>query len=458
MHYGRNNIVVKIRGAGVYAYAILNPITGSFDLMDEREYLQLEEIRAGSRHRDDNAGFIDYLLERGYLFRSRVEEDRAIRRELVRFQREIANSQVQLLLIPTYNCNLACAYCYQEGIPGGPLVTREVVDAFFHYAEDLFSGAKVRPYITLFGGEPLINSPRQQEIIGYIVERCTGAGYELAVVTNGYDLVDYAAILSRARIKEIQVTLDGYREVHDQRRMTKGGGGTFDRIIAGLDEVIRRGMPVNLRTVVDRENMPHLVRLAEFAGEKGWLDLGLSRFKTQIGRNYELFVCYARPQYLLSQVELWREYVELSRVFPVLKKFHRPDFKGIRHLVETGKMYPASFDTCPAAKLEWVFDPHGHIYGCTASCGRKEYRLGIFYPDFRLDEQAVSRWQRRSVRTIPGCRDCRYNVICGGGCGVVAANRTGEILAPDCRPVQDLIELGVNYYLDEILALSEAAG
>lgn len=58
----------------------------------------------------------------------------------------------------------------------------------------------------------------------------------------------------------------------------------------------------------------------------------------------------------------------------------------------------------------------------------------------------------------PGCFDCRYNVICGGGCGVVAANRTGEILAPDCRPVQELIELGVNYYLDEILALSEAVG
>ena len=222
----------------------------------------------------------------------------------------------------------------------------------------------------------------------------------------------------------------------------------------GIGEAVRRQFPINLRTVVDYQNLNDLVNLAGFLETSGWLDLGPERFKTQIGRNYELFSCYAKPEHLMSQVELWAEFTALSRKYPVLRKFHRPDFKGIRHLVDTGELYMASFDTCPAAKTEWVFDLNGHIYGCTAACGREEYRLGSFYPQVELNQERISQWQNRNVLTIPKCRECQYSIICGGGCGVVAANQNGAILSPDCRPVQALIELGIDYYHDDILKMA----
>lgn len=115
----------------------------------------------------------------------------------------------------------------------------------------------------------------------------------------------------------------------------------------------------------------------------------------------------------------------------------------------------ASFDTCPACKTEWVFDLYGNIYGCTASCGREEYLLGTFWPEKRNNQKAVETWQKRDVKSIPKCRECNYDVICGGGCGVVAANRhSGNILSPDCRPIQELMETGVNHYIKEIMAMS----
>ena len=39
-------------------------------------------------------------------------------------------------------------------------------------------------------------------------------------------------------------------------------------------------------------------------------------------------------------------------------------------------------------------------------------------------------------------------MACGGGCGSVAKNRTGDICSPDCRPVKELLELGFAAYIE----------
>lgn len=452
MIIAKNNITVKLRDS--HDYAIFNPLSGSFDVMDEQDRLSLEKSGSGANVAPE---FSDYLLERGYVYQSTEDEQNAIAKASEAFLKETADSQVQLMLIPTYGCNLACVYCYEHGVAAEhKVITKEAVDAFFNYARKNFSDYKIKPYITLFGGEPLVNSPAQRTIIDYIIDRCAEEGYEVAAVTNGYDFPDFVDILKKAHVKEMQFTLDGCRDIHDQRRATANGKGTFDKVIAGIAAAVEAGFPVNLRTVVDLENIEDLVNLAEFLDAKGWLDLPPTLFKTQIGRNYELFSCYSKPQYLMSQVQLWAEYAKLSKLYPILAKFHRPDFYAIRHLVDTGELPIASFDTCPACKTEWVFDLNGEIYGCTASCGRQEYLLGTYYPEVRLNQERITRWQSRSVQTIDKCRDCKYDVICGGGCGVVAANKHNcDPLSPDCRPIQELSEIGINYYINEIRAMSE---
>lgn len=454
MYPAKNNVIVKIQNSKKIEYAILNPVSGSFDLMDEKEYGEFGKIINGEK---SDSGLVPYLLERGYLFKTESDHCAAVSKAYSEFKEEIAKSQIQLMLVPTYGCNLDCTYCFQHGIEGRPvLISKEAVDAFFDYAGTNFSDTSQKPFITLFGGEPLVNSPSQRNIVQYIVEKCVSENYELSAVTNGYDFIDYVDILKKAKIKEIQFTLDGSREIHDKRRGTANKKGTFDRIILGIQAAVDNKMPVNLRSVVDTENIEDIIKLAEFLDGKGWLDLPAELFKTQIGRNYELFDCYAKPQHLMTQVELWSEFASLSKSHPVLAKFHRPDFKGIRYLVDTGEMYMASFDTCPACKTEWVFDLYGDIYGCTASCGREEYLLGSFWPEAKLNTEAIGTWKNRDVKSIAKCRDCKYDVICGGGCGVVAANQAeGNVLSPDCRPIQELLEIGVNHYISDIKAMSE---
>lgn len=459
MFLAKNNIIVTLDRQTPVEYAILNPVAGNFDLMNEEEYQGYREIESSTVSEGTVAAtdgeLMAYLLERGYAFNNEAEYLASREAAYADFKRETKDAQVQLMLIPTYACNLACTYCFQHGIDGRPqMISKETVDAFFDYVREEFKDAEVKPFITLFGGEPLINSKVQREIISHIVDHCVAEDYEISAVTNGYDFAEYIDLLSRAKIKEIQFTLDGGELVHDNRRMTANHKGTFQRIISGMEKAVARQVPINLRSVIDKENVDDLVALAQEMDDRGWLDLPPQLFKTQIGRNYELFECYEKPEHLFTQVELWAYVAKLAKTHPVLKKFHRPDFMGIRYLVDTGEMYVPSFDTCPAAKTEWVFDLYGDIYGCTASCGREDFKLGTFWPEVTKNEAAINTWKKRDVTKIEKCRDCKYDIICGGGCGVVAANRhDGDILSPDCRPIQELYDIGVNFYSDEIHGL-----
>ncbi|WP_242394147.1 radical SAM/SPASM domain-containing protein [Anaeromyxobacter oryzisoli] len=379
------------------------------------------------------------------------EEDRALEaRARAEYLAEAARTPVQLVVVPSFGCNLACTYCYQEVFDPAAraLMAPEVVDAFFAYVDAHHGADRPRPYVTLFGGEPLRDTPAHHDRIGRFLDGAAQRGLELAVVTNGYDLPAFLPALAAGPVKEVQVTLDGPQPVHDARRPHAGGGGSFERVIAGLEGLVAAEIPVNLRVVADRRNLPALPALAELAAAKGWLDLPASRFKTQVGRNYELFGCASRQRRedLFDRVELWARYVELSEAHPILRRFHRPRFHGIGHLAETGELPAPNFDSCPATKKEWAFGPDGSLYGCTATVGHAAHVLGRFHPEIVRDEAAIAAWRNRSTVTIPRCRGCALAPVCGGGCGAIAWDQAATPLAPDCRPVAELYGLGVRYY------------
>lgn len=450
MYFSKYNLVLPMKENPKYPYAILNALSGGFDLVPQEDYEKLMILKQGGEVGEPE--FINYLQSRGYLYQDKTAEDKRLEERLPEFNKALHETAPQVLLAPTYTCNFACLYCYENGIKHKKdLITKEVVDAFFEHIGRQYQEQK--PFITLFGGEALQASARQMKMIDYIVKKAASGGYAITAVTNGYDLIEYLDILLQAEIKELQITLDGPKPVHDLRRPTAGGQGTYDRIMEGLTEAINRGIPINLRTVVDKNNFESLVALAEDLDRRGWLDLPSQRFKTAIGRNYELFECYAKPEHLMGQAEHWAMFMELAEKYPILKKFHTPEFKGIHHLVQTGELYLPSYDTCPACKTEWVYDLYGDIYGCTASTGQDEFKLGTFYPEYTIKEKETKDWEERSVLTIPECKDCDVSLICGGGCGAIAKDRTGRVQGPDCRPIKEILTLGLKYYGDNLLKM-----
>jgi uncharacterized protein len=78
--------------------------------------------------------------------------------------------------------------------------------------------------------------------------------------------------------------------------------------------------------------------------------------------------------------------------------------------------------------------------------GKDGEELGTFFPSVSLDEERVAAWEERDVTAIAECRGCNLQLACGGGCGAVAKNRTGRLATSDCRPVRELLEMGLSLY------------
>ena len=109
MILAKNNIIAKIEKSNPQYYTIMNPVSGSFDIMGERENQWLKELAAGA---EVDSEFTGYLLERGYAYKDLNDQNAAIEEAYKAFNEEIGQSQVQLMLVPTYGCNLSCTYCY----------------------------------------------------------------------------------------------------------------------------------------------------------------------------------------------------------------------------------------------------------------------------------------------------------------------------------------------------------
>ncbi|MFP4562232.1 MAG: radical SAM protein [Spirochaetia bacterium] len=443
MELSKYNILGKLKNRN--DYYIVNLLSGRADIIEEEEGRALE---AGKCPEDEA------FRERGYVV-DPEEEGRRYRAGYLDFIEARENSETQIFFVPTYACNFACSYCYQESYAGpdntgaasGGYASGEVIDSFFRYIDAGFAGKS--KYLTLFGGEPLLPGQKPRRGVEAFLRGASERGLDTAVVTNGYHLVEYLDLLERGSLREVQITLDGPEAIHDRRRPLKDGSSSFRPVVAGIDAALGAGLTVNLRVVVDKENLPFLPELAELARSKGWT--GNPRFKTQLGRNYELHTCQSAEarKNILSRADLWAEVDDLIEKHPVVGEFHRPAYSVARFLADTGELPVPLYDSCPGCKTEWAFDLNGGIYSCTATVGKPDERLGSFYPDVVLDEELVDEWESRDVTEIEECRSCSLQLACGGGCASVAKNRTGRLHAPDCRPVGELLSLGLSRYFEE---------
>ncbi len=437
MKYSKHNIFSKVKDSD--KHYIVNLLSGNADLLEPEEAGQLNRIKEGSSVVNE---FSEALAEKGYLTEDETEKS-LYRKRYLDFIDNRDEDEVQLFFILNYSCNFSCNYCYQDQYTnpvnqGGP----EIIDAFFSYILKKF--ANRRKYITVFGGEPLLNSPIQKKNIAYLIEKANGAKLDVCVVTNGYTLEDYIEILKTGRIREVQVTIDGTESIHNQRRLLKGGGRTFERIVRGVDACLENNIPVNMRMVIDKENIDNLPDFAEFALDKGWTANPL--FKTQIGRNYELHHCQSAPDKLFTRISLYRKIFDLTKEYPHILEFYKPAYSVAKFLAQNGSLPDPLYDSCPACKTEWAFDYTGKIYSCTATVGKAEESLGTYYPEVKHNTDLIEQWESRDVTSIPECRECELQLACGGGCGSVAKNRTGSICSSDCRPVKELLELGFAAY------------
>ncbi len=132
-------------------------------------------------------------------------------------------------------CNCDCPYGFEN--KNGQHMTMDTARAYLKWLEPQVKDIKYF-YMTWFGGEPLLSKKMIEFITDGILKLTEKYHFEYSacVVTNGV-LADekFVSDCERLHIANLQITIDGKREIHNKYRFLKANHGeTFDTILSNL--------------------------------------------------------------------------------------------------------------------------------------------------------------------------------------------------------------------------------
>lgn len=152
----------------------------------------------------------------------------------------------------TNRCNYRCSYCDRPNQVDTELTTEQALSVI-----DEFAGLGTQ-FIFLSGGEPLVRKD-----LPAIIDRCRARRMFTCLTTNG------ALYLQRkqdiGRVDMLKISLDGPASVHDGYR----AAGSYDEVIAVLEDARRDRIPVMLNPVVSKASIGAVDEIIQTATRYG---------------------------------------------------------------------------------------------------------------------------------------------------------------------------------------------
>lgn len=289
---------------------------------------------------------------------------------------------IHLLYVPTMNCNMQCKYCYlkedtvDSGSPKGCLETLE-------YAVEVLKAAGVVPFnISLHGGEVTCLSKEDfRDIVAYISKYYYDNGKMLArngfkigmphIKTNLYDLDRHMDTIREFHVS-VSGSLDLPFSMHEEYRVTKGGGKTLDKIlqnVALLQELPNRK---KVSATIFKEHYDRIDEMIEdirYLNENTCLDMNDLNFMIGFAGENDLLTPLSEEE----QVDFYERMHEA---------FDGTDLdEGVNNawFAEFMPDYCTNCDNC--GEKFFLLERNGDIYSCVRGQGHEEFYYGNIYTD-----------------------------------------------------------------------------
>ena len=269
-------------------------------------------------------------------------------------------------LFITPRCNLKCVYCFPDSprrIAENEFSRQEI----FNIVDDLYRmGTR---YIVLLGGEPLLREDAE-EIIAYIARK----QIIIEVITNGYFTRQRLPALKK--LSYVCHSIDGTEAEMEKNR----GRGSYKKIMESMTLCRDNGIPIQMRTVFNRNNAGSLDFL---------LNLARSRHTT-LGLCEQAVTREEDKKFVMSAPELrqfWRRVRDYKkRGYPVDKTYHLldniidfPTDIPLDRIFRSGDPLPPDYNIrpCRIARSHAFIDSNGMMYPCPMLLGRGRYGHSI---------------------------------------------------------------------------------
>jgi uncharacterized protein len=350
----------------------------------------------------------------------------------------------QILAKPTGAvCNLDCKYCF--------FLSKEMLypGSRFRMADELLEDyirqyieAQAIPQVTVSwqGGEPtLMGLDFFRRSVAYVEKyKKPNMQVDYTIQTNGTTLDDAWGRFFRKHNFLVGISIDGPRELHDAYRVDKGGKGTLDRVLRGLEILKKHKVDFNILCTVHAANVDHPLEVYRF-------------FRDELKAEFIQFIPIverASQETLETANEGWGErpggqrplYTQRGEL--VTERTVDPERYG-RFLIgifdewvrnDVTRVYVQHFDVALAA---WYGEPasvcifaptcgnalaiehNGDLYACDHFV-EPDYLLGNIR-ETDMIELVASEKQRQfgldKAEKLPAyCRECPVKFACEGGC------------------------------------------
>ncbi len=258
---------------------------------------------------------------------------------------------MDVALILTHRCNLACGYCYageHHKTDMSPAVLERAVRL-------LFSDGAPRAQLSFFGGEPFLAFDTMKRAVALARGQAQALGRELVLqcTCNGSVLTDEHVRFIRDNDMKVTVSIDGVREAHDLNRPCAGGKPSFDQVHRGLRRLLDAGARCDALMVITPETAPYAYASANFLWSEG---VETIRANLALGEDWTEARVGLREELVSIGWEL------LARRMKGEAVSFKPFERGLR-----------SLDPLPAAagprRDKVVVGTSGHLYPCAPMVG-----------------------------------------------------------------------------------------
>lgn len=344
---------------------------------------------------------------------------------------------LEIVLIASYSCNMRCVYCYQGKEKKNEVITYETIDSIGEIIQKYISdNPKISVKITLLGGEPL--QEFNLEIFNYFFKflKDNNILFETTIITNGINL-NLLDNLEECYLKNIQVTLDGYREIHNKRRLYKKEE-TYDLLLQKITNFFQQYNNKNLvvRINVDLENInDNLLKLLDDFEKLGFFKL----------KNF-YFYFYPVQYNGVLRVKENNETKQLEKLLNLFLKYDinplgKFAYHGLEYIDQLLHNQPrVKLDFCSMTSNQLVFDCSGKVYTCWWGADNNDFLIGGVDSYNKENHHRIN--QKYNINCRPKCINCKYKLICGGGCKFIGTMENQNF---KCSPFYENIELYINF-------------
>lgn len=371
-------------------FLVIDPILK--DLLEASKNQNIEDLK------EIHPTFYNYLIAEDFIIFREIDEVEKVKK----IAKAVDENQSNFLLTinPTMNCNFKCWYCYETHVKTSKF-SQSMIEKVGKFIEKTTMKPAMSYFqLAFFGGEPLLYFKKDVvPVIQKLQEECVknSVDYSVSFTTNGYLIDDYFIDFfnSHKITPSFQITLDGYKEKHDEVRFVNAKRGSYYEIVKNIKRLINNSFFVRLRVNYTSENIGDTYKIAE---------------------EFEDIPSDIKKRYLLMDFHrVWQD----SQNDGINEIVEQNTDKIKENGIQVKHMTPDNVrNSCYADKRNSaVINYNGDLFKCTARDFTTAKRAGYIDEngDLIWEDNYLERRMNVKFKNKP-CLSCRLLPICNGGC------------------------------------------